>query len=111
MPERHAEFARHGDGRFVSSAPCRHRQSPLLQRIIYLEQFLARLDEQRAQRSSSMAFKCSAAFEVAALRHAWVESEVGHQLFAVTKAMHITDRRDNSVKSDQIDATESGQSQ
>ena len=47
MPERNAEFSRDGHGRFVSPAPCCYRQSPLLQRIIYLQEFLARLDEQR----------------------------------------------------------------
>jgi len=76
MPQRHAELARDGHGRFISSAPCRYRQSPLLQRIIYLQELFARLDEQGAQRSSSMPLECSAPFEVAALGHAWVKAKV-----------------------------------
>jgi hypothetical protein len=111
MPQGHAEFSCDGDGRFVTPASCRYSQSPLLQGVRDLEQFLARLNEQGAKRSSTMSFECCAAFEVAALGHARVKAKVCDQLFAVTKATHIPHRRHHSVKCNQIDAAQSGQSQ
>src|SRR5512133_880857 len=89
MPQGHAEFSCDGDGRFVTPASCRYSQSPLLQGVRDLEQFLARLNEQGAKRSSTMSFECCAAFEVAALGHARVKAKVCDQLFAVTEASHI----------------------
>jgi len=81
MPERHTKFARHGDGRFVSPAPRGHRQSPLLQRVSYFKQLLARLDEQGTKRSSAMALEGSASFKIAALRYTRVKAKIGDQLF------------------------------
>ena len=102
---------RHGDGRFVSPAPRGHRQSPLLQRVSYFKQLLARLDEQGTKRSSAMALEGSASFKIAALRYTRVKAKIGDQLFAVTKPAHITHRCYHSIKGNQIDPTESGQAQ
>jgi hypothetical protein len=58
-----------------------------------------------------MSFECSAALEVAALRHARVESKICDQLFAVTEPAHIAHRRHHSVKSDEINAAQTPQAQ
>ncbi len=39
VPDRHAQFARHCHGRFIASAAGRHRQTPLAQRVLHLEEF------------------------------------------------------------------------
>src|SRR5437762_9808377 len=111
MPQGDAELSRDGHGRFVTPSSCRYSQSPLLQGVSDLEQFLARLNEQGAKRSPPMSFECCTAFEVAALGHARVKAKVGDQLFAVTEATHIAHRRHHSVQCNQIDPTEPGQSQ
>jgi hypothetical protein len=64
MPEGDAEFARHRHGGFVATAPRRYGQAPLLQRVLDLEEFLGRLDEQRAQGAAAMTLQGAAAFVV-----------------------------------------------
>ena len=54
MPEGDAEFARHGHGGFVAAAACGHRQAPLLQRVVDLQESFGRLDEEGAQGSAAM---------------------------------------------------------
>ncbi len=55
VPDGDAEFARDGDGGFVAAAPGGHGEAPLLQRVGDLEEFLGRLDEERAQGAAAMA--------------------------------------------------------
>src|SRR5439155_16746578 len=64
-------------------------QAPLLQRVVDLEEFLGRLDQQRADRAAAMAFERGGSFPLSALAHAGVESEVSDELSAVGKAVDI----------------------
>jgi hypothetical protein len=45
MPDGDGEFAGHRDGGFVAATAGSHGQAPFLERIFYLEESFARLDE------------------------------------------------------------------
>src|SRR6266516_4258702 len=62
-----------------------------------LEEFLGRLDQQRADRAAAMAFERGGSFPLSALAHAGVESEVRDELSAVGKAGDIANGRDQSI--------------
>src|SRR5438034_11469510 len=81
-------------------------QAPLLQRVVDLEEFLGRLDQQGADRAAAMAFERGGSFPLSALAHAGIESQVSDELSAVGKTVDIANGRDQSIESNQIDAAE-----
>ena len=69
------------------------------------------MDEQRPDRSASVPLELAAAFPFAALAHARVESQVGHQFLAVGKAGHIADGRHQPEAGHRPDAAQPGEPQ
>src|SRR5205809_2529471 len=109
MPHRHAQFARHCDGRFVTTPAHGHGQAPLLQRVSYLQELFGRLYEQSADRSAAMAFEGRAPFPLPALLHTGIKAKVSAQFARIIKAADVADSGDQSVKGNQTDATEASE--